>query len=84
MTTAMPAVNPVVTGCGMNSMSRPIRRAPIARRMRPAITEASSSPARPSRLAIGASTTTNAAVGPVTCVIEPPRSATTAPATMAV
>ena len=30
MTTAMPAVKPVVTGWGMNWMSRPSRSAPIA------------------------------------------------------
>jgi hypothetical protein len=68
----------------MNSIRRPARKAPIARRMSPAITEARSSPARPRREAIGASTTTKAAVGPVTWVIDPPSSATSAPATMAV
>jgi len=52
--------------------------------MIPAITEASSRPASPSRVAMGARTTTNAAVGPVTWVVEPPSTATSAPATMAV
>ena len=41
-------------------------------------------PARPWRCTIGASTTTNAAVGPVTWNLDPPAIAATAPATMAV
>lgn len=84
MTTAMPLVKPVVTGCGMNWISRPRRSSPIATRMKPAITVASISPPSPYCDAMGARMTMKAAVGPVTCAREPPRSATTPPATMAV
>jgi hypothetical protein len=84
MTTAIPAVKPVVTGWGMNWISRPMRSAPMPSRISPASIVASSRPAIPSRAAIGASTTTNAAVGPETLCREPPRSAMTAPPTMAV
>ena len=82
MTVAMPAVKPVVTGCGMNSMNRPRRARPIAIRMSPPIAPESSRPASPNFVKIGASTTMNAAVGPVTCVREPPSAATSAPATI--
>jgi len=84
ITVAIPAVKPVVTGCGMYSISRPSRSRPIPTRMAPAIRPAVRSPDRPKRAWIGASTTTKAAVGPVTWVREPPRSATIAPATIAV
>ncbi len=47
MTTAMPAVKPLVTGYGMNSMSWPRRATPIAISMRPPISPETSSPARP-------------------------------------
>jgi hypothetical protein len=84
MTVAMPAVNPVVTGCGMYSINRPRRSSPMPTRMSPAIRPEVSRPGRPKRVWIGASTTMNAAVGPVTWVREPPSSATTVPATIAV
>ena len=84
ITTAMPAVKPVVTGYGTNSMKRPIRMTPIANRMTPAIRVAISRPPAPNRAEMGASTTTNAAVGPDTWTREPPRRAMRAPATMAV
>ena len=84
MTVAMPAVKPVVTGWGMNSMSRPRRIAPIATSRTPAMRPAVSSPERPYLVTIGARMTMNAAVGPVTWCFEPPSSATTKPATIAV
>ena len=84
MTVAIPAVKPVVTGCGMNWISRPSRATPIANRRTPANSPAVSSPASPSRDTMGARITTNAAVGPVTWNFEPPASAVTMPATIAV
>ena len=84
ITTAMPAVKPVVTGYGTYSMNWPIRAAPMAKRIRPAARVARSSPPRPKRVAIGARTTTKAAVGPETWTGEPPSSAMMKPATIAV
>ena len=84
ITVAIPAVKPVVTGCGMNSTNRPSRAAPIPTSRRPAIRPAVSSPESPKRETIGARTTTKAAVGPVTWNFEPPVRAATEPATIAV
>ena len=84
ITVAMPAVKPVVTGCGMNSTSRPRRAAPIPTSRRPAMRPAVRSPERPKRDTIGPRTTTKAAVGPVTWNLDPPVSAATVPATIAV
>ena len=50
----------------------------------PASSVATSRPPTPNWVAMGASTTTKAAVGPETCTREPPSTAMTAPATMAV
>ena len=52
--------------------------------MNPAMSVAVSSPCRPNSAMIGARITTNAAVGPETCTREPPSSAMTPPAIMAV
>lgn len=57
---------------------------PIATRSRPAISPAVSKPLAPYLAVMGARMTMNAAVGPVTWCFEPPVSATTMPATMAV
>lgn len=84
MTTAMPAVKPVVTGWGMNSMRLPRRSRPSAMRIRPAMRPVISSPPRPSWAWMGASSTMKAAVGPTTCSREPPKTAEMKPATMAV
>ena len=84
ITVAMPAVKPVVTGYGMNWMKRPRRAAPIATRRTPAMRPAVRSPEMPWRVTIGARITTNAAVGPVTWNFEPPASAATVPAMIAV
>ena len=64
ITVAIPAVKPVVTGYGMNSMSSPRRATPIATSMTPAMIPAVSSPESPCLFTIGARMTTNAAVGP--------------------
>jgi len=80
----MPAVKPVVTGCGTNWISRPRPAIPINTRSTPAIIEAISSPARPKRAAIGDKITTKAAVGPDTLAREPPNNAVSPPATIAV
>ena len=84
MTVAMPAVKPVVTGWGMNWIRRPRRKRPIATSITPASSPEISRPARPYLAWMGARMTMKAAVGPLTCVREPPSSATTKPATMAV
>ncbi len=84
MTTAIPAVNPVVTGCGMNSMKRPSRIAPMNTSRTPAIRPAVSSPEKPYFAVMGARMTMNAAVGPVTWCFDPPVSPTTMPAKIAV
>jgi hypothetical protein len=82
MTTAMPLVNPVVTGCGTNSISLPSFATPMTIRITPAIAVASSSPARPNLVVIGTSNATNAAVGPLTFSREPPNNAHSVPATI--
>ena len=84
MTVPMPAVKPVVTGWGMNWMSRPSRKSPIAMRISPAIAPATRRPLIPKRDTMGARITTNAAVGPVTWKRDPPSKGTIAPATIAV
>ena len=53
MTTAMPAVKPVVTGKGTNSISFPIPVAPSTMRITPAMAVARSRPPRPKRAEIG-------------------------------
>jgi hypothetical protein len=84
MTTATPAVKPVVTGKGTNSTSFPIPVAPSTMRMIPAITVARRRPPMPKRDEMGTRMATKAAVGPETWTREPPRSAITAPPTIAV
>src|SRR5947208_1861567 len=49
MTVPISAVNPVVTGWGMNWISRPRRKRPMAMSRTPAIAPATNSPARPCR-----------------------------------
>ena len=52
--------------------------------MTPAITHSSASTAAPCAATIGASTTTIAPVGPETCTFDPPNTAATTPAMIAV
>ncbi len=80
----MPAVKPVVTGCGIICSKRPSRAMPMRTRIAPAIRVATSRPATPNCLRIGATSTTIAAVGPVIWTREPPSSAQIAPARIAV
>ena len=80
----MPVVNPVVIGCGMNWISRPRRKSPMASSSTPAIPPATSKPASPCLTRMGERMTMNAAVGPLTWKRDPPRSGTTIPATIAV
>jgi hypothetical protein len=84
ITTAMPAVKPVVTGYGTNSIMRPMRSMPMANSNTPAISVASASPPMPKRCEIGDRITTKAAVGPDTWNREPPSSGIRPPATIAV
>lgn len=65
-------------------MSLPSRAIPMKINMRPAMSVATRSPPSPYSEAMGARMTTKAAVGPVTWTRDPPRSAATAPPTMAV
>ena len=53
MTTAIPAVNPVVTGWGTNWISLPSPSRPIITRMRPAIAVAANSPTSPNSAVTG-------------------------------
>ena len=53
MTVPIPAVNPVVTGCGMNWMSRPNPRAPMATSMTPAISVETMRPPTPNFAVMG-------------------------------
>ena len=84
MTVAIPVVKPVVTGYGMNLIRVPSRNAPMAMRRTPAMNPAVSRPASPCLETMGARMTTNAAVGPVTWNLQPPRSDTERPAKIAV
>ncbi len=84
ITTPMPAVKPVVTGCGTNWISRPMCIRPIPSSSTPASIDASIRPPGPKRADTGASSTTNAAVGPETFQREPPKSGISAPATIEV
>jgi hypothetical protein len=68
----------------MNWISFPSRVRPIRMSISPASRPDSSRPFMPCLAKMGARMTMNAAVGPVTCVREPPSSATTKPATIAV
>ena len=63
MISAMPLVNPVVTGSGMNRISAPARSSPPAMSSAPAIIVATSRPSMPKRSTMLATSTTNAPVG---------------------
>ncbi len=84
MTSAMPAVKPVVTGCGMKVIRRPSLARPMPICITPAIMPARSSPLSPKSRTTGRRITTKAAVGPVIWNCVPPSSAHTTPATIAV
>ena len=70
--TAMPAVNPVITGYGMNLISAPGRARPMTMRMTPAMTVQMTSPSYPNCATMPETMTTNAPVGPPICTRLPP------------
>src|SRR6266566_3001093 len=74
MISAMPLVNPIVTGNGMNLIAPPRRSSPKAIRMKPAMSVATTSPSTPYLSTIPETITTNAPVGPPICTREPPSS----------
>ncbi len=82
--TAMPTVNPSTTGQGMNAMYRPSRAIAAMTSTTPAIIETTNTACGPYRATIGTRTTVIAPVGPETCTFEPPNTAATRPAMMAV
>ena len=81
---AIPFVNPIVTGRGINLTAVPSPTAPITIRIAPAIRVTINSPERPNLAMIPATITTNAPVGPPICVREPPRAEIRNPPTTAV
>ncbi len=84
MISAIPLVNPMVTGKGMNLIAPPMRMNPNTTRITPAISVATRSPSTPYRWTMPATITTNAPVGPPICTREPPRAEIRNPAMMAV
>ena len=72
ISTAIPFVNPIVTGRGINFTAIPSPVAPITSSRTPAITVTINSPDSPNFATIPATITTNAPVGPPICVREPP------------
>ena len=84
MITAMPTVNPSITGHGMYARSRPTRASDATTTSTPAIRPTSKTACAPYRETIGTRTTAIAPVGPDTCTFEPPNTAATTPATIAV
>ena len=81
---AMPIVNPSTTGHGMNDTARPRPNSPMARTMPPAMIATGTTADAPNRATIGSSTTVIAPVGPETWKLDPPKTAATKPATIAV
>jgi hypothetical protein len=84
MMTAMPSVNPSMTGHGMYDTTWPSRNTPARSTTTPASTLTSATTPTPWLATMGASTTTIAPVGPETCTSDPPKTAATRPATIAV
>ncbi len=64
ISTAMPLVKPITTGCGMNFTAEPAPVAPITIRMTPAIIVHMNRPSIPYCATMPAMMTTNAPVGP--------------------
>ncbi|MCR6657526.1 MAG: hypothetical protein NVV63_17320 [Opitutus sp.] len=82
--TAMPHVNPIVTGIGMKRINDPSRSAPIANMMVPASIVQISRFCSPYRAPTSATRPTNAPAGPPICTREPPSADTMKPPTMPV
>ena len=81
---AMPFVNPIVTGRGMNLTAAPRPVSPMITSIIPAIRVTRASPGMPNFVTIPATMTTNAPVGPPICRREPPSREIRPPATTAV
>jgi hypothetical protein len=64
MIRAIPEVNPVMTGEGMNEIRRPSRKSPTKKISTPAITPATHTPGSPCRVATTISTADMAPAGP--------------------
>lgn len=84
MITAMPSVNPSMTGHGMKETARPSRSTPARTTRMPARRVTTTTAPGPWLATIGTRTTTIAPVGPDTCTCEPPKTAAITPATTAV
>ena len=84
MIVAIPRVNPSMTGHGMNDTARPSRATPARTTRTPAMSVTTATAPTPCFATIGARTTTMAPVGPDTWTCEPPNTAATSPATIAV
>ena len=84
MMTAIPRVNPSMTGHGMYVTARPRCSTPAATTMIPASRPTVARAPTPFVAMIGPSTTTMAPVGPDTCTFEPPNTAAITPAMIAV
>lgn len=83
MTTAIPFVNPITTGRGMNFTALPRPVAPRVTSKTPAMIVHMNSPSTPCFCTMPATTTTNAPVGPPICVLEPPKAEMRKPAVIA-
>ena len=81
--TAMPLVNPITTGRGMNLTADPMPVAPSTTSRTPAITVHMKRPSTPCTATIPATTTTNAPVGPPIWVFDPPSAEIRNPVTIA-
>ena len=84
MSSAMPLVNPITTGLGMNFTARPNPVTARNTRMAPAIMVTINNPDMPCVAMMPATITTNAPVGPLIWMLEPPSSDTRNPPTIAV
>ncbi|MNF87563.1 hypothetical protein D3C84_700320 [compost metagenome] len=84
MITPMPAVNPTITGSGINLMIAPSRAIPSNNNMAPAIIVAICRPSIPCSAVTPARITMNAPVGPAICKRLPPKSETSRPPMIAV
>ena len=84
MSSAMPLVNPIMTGLGMNFTADPRPVMPITTSMPPAMRVTRVRPETPKRATMPATITTNAPVGPPIWTREPPSAETMNPATTAV
>ena len=77
--TAIPSVNPSITGQGMNETARPSRSSPAARTMIPAMRLTITTAPGPWDATMGTRTTTMAPVGPETWTFDPPKTAAITP-----